>query len=94
MLTTIRTVSPAQVIVAGVWAPLPKQMQARADYTHIASAVVARHHACGEPVAFLETSTLLGPGDLFDGLPTNANGYRKIAVLWEAQIRSHVGGRA
>lgn len=47
MLTTIRSVSPARVIVAGVWAPLPRQTQARADYAHLAAAVVARHHARG-----------------------------------------------
>lgn len=93
MLTTIHSVSPARVIVAGVWAPLPQQRQARADYAHLTAAVVAQHHTRGESVTFFDTSTLLGRPDLFDGLHPNANGYRKIAALWEQQIRSPTGGR-
>jgi acyl-CoA thioesterase-1 len=90
MLTTIHGVSNAGVIVAGVWAPLRAHAQARADYQRLASAVVARHRGRGEATAFVDTSTLLGPGDLFDGLHPNTNGYRKIATIWHRGIRSFV----
>lgn len=91
MLATIRAVSSARVIVAGVWAPLPRQTQARADYARLSAAVVTRHRARGESVTFLDTSPLLGRADLFDGLHPNLNGYRKIAAMWAQQIRSSAG---
>lgn len=90
MLTTIHGVSNAGVIVAGVWAPLRAHAQARADYQRLASAVLARHRARGEATTFVDTSTLLGPGDLFDALHPNTNGYRKIAAMWHREIRSFV----
>ena len=93
LLDTIHGVSNAGVIVAGVWAPLRDHPQARADYQRLASAVVARHERRGEPMTFVDTSTLLGPGDLFDGLHPNRNGYRKIAAVWDREIRSFVAGR-
>jgi acyl-CoA thioesterase-1 len=93
LLDTIHGVSNAGVIVAGVWAPLRDHLQARADYQRLASAVVARHEGRGQRMIFVDTSTLLGPGDLFDGLHPNRNGYRKIAVVWDREIRSFVAGR-
>lgn len=92
MLTTIGTVSKAQVIVAGIWAPLPGQAAARAHFTRLAAAVVARHRG----TTFVDTSALLAPTDLFDGLHPDAGGYRKIARMWERGIRSYLlaGGQA
>jgi hypothetical protein len=90
MLNTIRTTSPAYVIVAGIWAPLRTHVLARAEYARLASAVVARHRAAGQPTTFVDTSTLLAPTDLFDGLHPDAAGYRKIAGMWEREIRSHL----
>lgn len=86
MLTTIGTVSKAHVIVVGVWAPLPGQAAARAHYARLAPAVVARHRG----VTFVDTSALLAPTDLFDGLHPDAGGYRKIARLWERSIRAYL----
>ena len=93
LLDTIHGVSNTAVIVAGVWAPLHDHPQARAEYERLAAAVVARHERRGEPMTFVDTSTLLGPGDLFDGLHPNRNGYRKIAAVWDREIRSFVAGR-
>ncbi|MBN9097109.1 MULTISPECIES: SGNH/GDSL hydrolase family protein [unclassified Pseudonocardia] len=90
MLRTIRSTSTAGVIVAGVWAPLRSRLPARAEYARLAAAVVARHRSAGEPVTFVDTSTLLGPGDVADGLHPSAAGYRKIAAIWEREIRSFV----
>jgi lysophospholipase L1-like esterase len=86
MLTTIGAVSDAQVVVAGVWAPLPRQAAARAQYARLAPAVVARHPGA----TWVDTSALLAPTDLFDGLHPNLGGYRKIARLWERAIRDHL----
>jgi acyl-CoA thioesterase I len=88
MLTTIHSVSSASVVVAGVWAPLPTRAAARAEYTRLATGIASRHQGRGEPVTFIDTATLLQPGELFDGLHPNAKGYRKISALWERQIRS------
>jgi hypothetical protein len=44
-------------------------------------------------MTFVDTSTLLGPGDLFDRSHPNKNGYRKIAAVWDRGIRSFVAGR-
>ncbi len=90
MLRTIRSTSSAGVIVAGVWAPLRTRLAARAEYARLAAAVVARHRSAGEPVTFVDTSTILGPTDVFDGLHPDAAGYRKIAAMWDREIRSFV----
>lgn len=94
MLTTIRATSSAGVIVAGVWAPLRTRLAARAEYARLAATVVARHRFAGEHVTFADTSTLLGPGDLFDGLHPDAAGYRKVADMWEREIRSFLAVRS
>ena len=94
MLTTIRSVSAARVIVAGVWAPLPARSAARAAYAPLAAAVVARHQACGEAVIFLDTSRLLRAGDLADGLHPNARGCSAIAQLSESRIRAPAARRS
>ena len=93
MLRTIRATSSAYVVVAGVWAPLRTRLPARTDYARLAAAVVDRHRAAGEPVTFVDTSTLLGPTDLYDGLHPAASGYRKIAAMWEREIRGYVTAR-
>ena len=93
MLTTIRATSHAYVIVAGVWAPLPAHALARAQYSRLASAVVSRHRAVGQATTFVDTSRLLAPTDLYDGLHPDAAGYRKIAGLWERAIRSYLVAR-
>jgi acyl-CoA thioesterase I len=94
LLDTIHGVSHAAVIVAGVWAPLHDHPQARAEYERLAAAaVVARHERRGQAMTFVDTSTLLGPGDFSDGLHPNRNGYRKIAAMWDREIRSFVTGR-
>jgi acyl-CoA thioesterase I len=90
MLRTIRSITPAYVIVAGVWAPLRSRLPARAEYARLAASVVARHRADGEAVTFVDTSTLLLPGDIYDGLHPDAAGYRKIAALWDREIRGYV----
>ena len=93
MIRTIRSASSAGVIVAGVWAPLRSRLAARAEYARLSADVAARHRAAGEPVTFVDTSTLLGPGDVADGLHPSASGYRKIAVMWEREIRAFVAVR-
>lgn len=90
MLHTIRSTTSAYVIVAGVWAPLRSRLPARAEYARLAEAVVQRHRAAGEPVTFVDASALLGSGDLYDGLHPDAAGYRKIAALWDREIRGYL----
>jgi acyl-CoA thioesterase I len=90
MLRTIRSVTSAYVIVAGIWAPLRSRLPSRAEYARLAAAVVARHQAEGANVTYVDASTLLGPGDLYDSLHPGAAGYRKIAALWEREIRGYL----
>ncbi len=90
MLRTIHATTSAYVIVAGVWAPLRSRLPARTEYARLAAAVVQRHRNAGEPVTFVDTSTMLGPGDVYDGLHPDASGYRKIAAMWEREIRAYV----
>jgi len=93
MLDTIHAVSPAFVVVAGVWAPLRSRQAARAEYARLAAATVARHRAMGQATTFVDTSTLLGPGDVFDGLHPDAAGYVKIATMWDREIQSYLTAR-
>jgi acyl-CoA thioesterase-1 len=93
LLDTICEASNAHVVVAGVWAPLPAQARARARFDTLAAAVVLGHRALGHPVRYVDTSALLGPADLADGLHANRAGYHKIARMWERQIRAHLGRR-
>jgi acyl-CoA thioesterase I len=94
MVATIHDVSGAAVIVAGVWAPLPTHAAARAAYPALAAAVVALHRSRHEAAVFCDTSALLGPDDFSDGLHPNAQGYRKIAVMWEEAIRTYVASQS
>jgi acyl-CoA thioesterase I len=93
LLTTIHRTRDAMVIVAGVWAPLRTHAQARAEYERLAAEVVARHRKRGEAVTFVDASRLLGPGDLFDTLHPDADGYRKIAAMWNREIVAFVAHR-
>ncbi|MFC4947109.1 GDSL-type esterase/lipase family protein [Pseudonocardia sp. GCM10023141] len=75
----------AHVIVAGVWAPMPQ----RIEFARQAAVVVAAQQAKGRASTFVDTSGLLqSPGEFIDGLHANPAGYRKIARMWEKQIRA------
>ena len=76
----------AFVVVAGVWAPLPHARAARAQLAALTPGIVVRYRAAGRSIVFLDTSTLLGPSQIFDGLHPNAAGYARIARLFETEI--------
>ncbi|MCE0766695.1 SGNH/GDSL hydrolase family protein [Pseudonocardia kujensis] len=81
------------VIVAGIWAPLSAHAKDRAELARLTPGVVARHRALGHSVEFVDTSTLLAPGDFADGLHANAGGYRKIAAMWTTEIEGWLAQR-
>ncbi|MFR9806292.1 SGNH/GDSL hydrolase family protein [Pseudonocardia sp. RS010] len=74
------------VIVAGIWAPLTAQARERAELARLTPGVVARHRGLGRSVEFVDTSSLLAPGDFTDALHANAGGYRKIAAMWSTEV--------
>ena len=86
LLDAIHSVTDAHVIVAGVWAPLPTRAQARAEFHELAAAVVAEHRAGRQRVSYADTSELLTPADLADGLHPDTAGYRIIAAMWKEEI--------
>ena len=93
LLDAVRSASPAHVVVAGVWAPLPGRTRARAEFAVGARRVAAEHRAQGHSVTYADTSTLLSAGDLADGLHPDASGYRRIAAMWEREILAHLAHR-
>ena len=86
LLDAVFSAAPAHVVVAGVWAPLSGRSRARAEFEAGARRVVAAHRARGHSVTYVDTSALLGRGELADGLHPNAAGYRRIAAMWEREI--------
>ncbi|HLU60709.1 MAG TPA: GDSL-type esterase/lipase family protein [Pseudonocardia sp.] len=94
VLNEIVSVSDAHVIVAGVWAPLPKHTRQRAEFNRLSAAVVAGFRERGHPMRYLDVGQPLEPDELADGLHPNAAGYREIAALWERQILDVIGRRA
>ncbi|MFC7656398.1 SGNH/GDSL hydrolase family protein [Pseudonocardia benzenivorans] len=90
----LRAAPRAHVVVAGVWAPLPRARAARAQFTALAPLVVAKFRMQGYSVDFLDTSTLLPPDRLADGLHPNTQGYVRIAALFETEIRDWLATRA
>lgn len=81
----------SSVVVAGVWAPLPNARAARAELAALTPSIVARYRAAGRSIVFLDTSDLLGAGQLADGLHPNASGYERIARLFDRQILRLLG---
>ncbi|GEL26809.1 hypothetical protein PSU4_57630 [Pseudonocardia sulfidoxydans NBRC 16205] len=77
----------AHVVVAGVWAPLPKARAAREKLAALTPVIVGKYRMQGYSVDFLDNSTLLAPGQLYDGLHPNTSGYVKIAALFDGEIR-------
>ncbi|GAA5112465.1 SGNH/GDSL hydrolase family protein [Pseudonocardia adelaidensis] len=86
VIARIVQVTDADVIVAGVWAPLSGDTRDRTEFERLAAGVVAGFRERGHPVRYADTSGLLEPDELADGLHPNAAGYRVIAAMWERQI--------
>lgn len=86
VLDEIVSVSDAHVIVAGVWAPMPDDERAREEFERLATVVVSEFWERGHSMRFVDATDLLGPADVKDGLHPNADGYRKIASMWEREI--------
>ena len=93
-LSEIVAVSDAHVIVAGVWAPLPADERDREEFNRLGAVVVAGFWERGHSMRFVDTSDLLAPDQLADGLHPNAAGYRVIAEMWEREILDVTGLRA
>jgi acyl-CoA thioesterase-1 len=94
VLAEIVAVSDAHVIVAGVWAPLPDDERDRAELNRLSAVAVAGFRERGRSMRYVDTSNLLAPDQLADGLHPNAAGYRVIAAMWEREILDITGRRA
>jgi acyl-CoA thioesterase-1 len=81
------------VIMAGVWAPLPKQRAERARLAEYLPRVAAAHRAAGHSVEFVDTATLFPAGRTADGLHAGPGAYRTIASVWADRIEAHLGVR-
>lgn len=90
VLDAVYAASGAHVVVAGVWAPLPGRERERAAFARRTGDVVMAYRLLGYRISYADTSTLLAPGDFVDGLHADAGGYRRIAGMWEREIRSLV----
>jgi acyl-CoA thioesterase I len=86
VLSEIVSVSDAHVAVAGVWAPMPDDERDREEFERLAASVVAEFRERGNPMRFVDATDLLAPDEVDDGLHPNAEGYRRIAEMWEREI--------
>jgi acyl-CoA thioesterase I len=86
LLSEIVSVSDAHVIVAGVWAPMPDDERGREEFERLAAVTVAGFWERGHSMRFVDATDLLGPDEVDDGLHPNADGYRRIAEMWEREI--------
>ncbi|MEU6701080.1 SGNH/GDSL hydrolase family protein [Pseudonocardia sp. NPDC046786] len=87
MLDRIFTAAPGtHVIMAGVWAPLPKQRTERARLASLLPGVAERHRAAGRSVEYADVSGLFGSGRTADGLHAGPDAYRTIAAMWADRI--------
>lgn len=90
VLDAVHGVSGAHVVVAGVWAPMADDQRDRAEFARLSRVVVDEQRARGRSATFVDTSGLLAPDELADGLHPNAEGYRRIAEMWEREILAYL----
>lgn len=89
LLTTIFAAAPdTHVVMAGVWAPLPRQSAARAELARLSPGVAAAHRARGHSVEFVDTSRLFAGSRTVDGLHAGPAAYRTIAAMWAERIEA------
>ncbi len=69
LLSAVFAAAPAaHVVMAGVWAPLPRRSAARAELARLSPGVAAAHRARGHSVEFVDTARLLAGSRTVDGL--------------------------
>lgn len=89
LLTRVFAAAPrTHVVLAGVWAPLPRQRAARAELARLTPGLVAAHRARGHSVEFVDTSRLLTGARTVDGLHAGPAAYRVIATMWAGRIEA------
>jgi acyl-CoA thioesterase-1 len=86
VLEEIVTVTDAHVVVAGVWAPLPRDRRDREEFERLGAAAVAGFRERGHSMRFVHAADLLTPDGIADGLHPDADGYRRIAAMWEREV--------
>ncbi|MFP5019924.1 GDSL-type esterase/lipase family protein [Pseudonocardia phyllosphaerae] len=78
----------AHVIMAGVWAPMPKKRAERAKLGQLMARLAIQHSARGESVEYVDVSHLFAAKGTADGLHAGPAAYRKIAAMWAGHIES------
>ncbi|MEJ8282194.1 GDSL-type esterase/lipase family protein [Pseudonocardia spirodelae] len=92
MLERIFAAAPdTHVIMAGVWAPLPRQRTERARLHAYLPRVAAAHRAAGHSVEYVDVAGLFPAGRTADGLHAGPGAYRTIAGLWADRIEAYLG---
>ena len=87
MLDRIFVAAPhTHVIMAGVWAPLPKHRAQRAELTRQLPRVAQEHRAAGHSVEFVDVGDLFPAARTADGLHAAPQAYRTIAGMWAERI--------
>ncbi|ANY07514.1 hypothetical protein AFB00_15805 [Pseudonocardia sp. HH130630-07] len=82
------------VVMAGVWAPLPRQRAARGELNTLLPQVAQRHRELGHSVEYADVSSLFPAGRTADGLHAGPLAYREIAGMWAGRIETWLDRRA
>ncbi|MEQ3550678.1 GDSL-type esterase/lipase family protein [Pseudonocardia nematodicida] len=78
----------AHVIMAGVWAPLPKKRAERARLGELLPGVAEKHRAAGHSVEYADVSGLIPVGLTVDGVHGTPAAYRSVAAMWAGRIEA------
>lgn len=95
MLDAVFAAAPrTHVVMAGVWAPMPRHRVERRRLAALLPGVAAGHRSAGHSVDYVDVSRLFPATRTADGLHAGPAAYRAIARMWADRIELWRAARA